>query len=257
MAPQKSPAFQFYPKDFIAGTATMSLQEVGAYMRLLCYAWDTGSVPNDERERARIMVCSKKQEIEIWKKVGKKFSLHNDVFLNERLEEERQKQSEYRRRQSDAGKASAATRKQPNGNHGSTTVAERLQPEGNSADCSLQSSSSKEVHQQREPSAIMSHEDRERRLKYCAFVGSRIEVPKNLHGEWLRNGHTDAELRTWYLELDEASELNNWRCPRDAKVYKWLKEHYAIKFPPTPVHVVASGALLERLQAIDRGEIKR
>jgi uncharacterized protein YdaU (DUF1376 family) len=165
MAPQKSPAFQFYPKDFLSGTATMSLQEVGAYMRLLCYAWDTGSIPNDSRERARIMVCSKKQEVEIWKKVGKKFFLQDDAFLNERLEEERRKQSEYRRRQSDKGKASGVARSQPNGNHGSTTVQPRfnhgsvpvdvrLEPEGNS---SSSSSSSKDLNTQTPPVRANGH----------------------------------------------------------------------------------------------------
>lgn len=145
MAPQKSPAFQFYPKDFMAGTATMSLQEVGAYMRLLCYAWDAGSVPNDPKERSRICACSKAQEREIWKKVGTKFSLQNDVFLNERMEEERQKQAEYRRRQSDKGKASAIVRWQPESNHGVTTVTSRLQPEGNSSSSSSSSSSKEQI----------------------------------------------------------------------------------------------------------------
>jgi uncharacterized protein YdaU (DUF1376 family) len=141
MAPNKSPAFQFYPKDFMAGTATMSLQEVGAYMRLLCYAWDTGSIPNEPDERARICVCSKAQERELWKKVGKKFSLQDDALINERMEEERKKQSEYRRRQSDKGKASAAARQQPDVNHGSTTVEARL-PSGSNPTSTLLSSSS-------------------------------------------------------------------------------------------------------------------
>lgn len=141
MAPNKSPAFQFYPKDFLSGTTTMSLQEVGAYVRLLCYAWDTGSVPVEGDERARIMVCSKAQEKELWKKVGKKFVLTNDVYLNERMEEERRKQSEYRRRQSDKGKASAAARSQPDGNHGSTAVEPAFQPEVNSSSSSSSSSS--------------------------------------------------------------------------------------------------------------------
>src|SRR5688572_27765003 len=98
MAPNKSPAFQFYRKDFVSGTVTMSLQEVGAYMRLLCYAWDVGGVPNDARERARILGCAKAQEADLWKKVGQKFVLSDDVYINERLEGERVKQIERRQR---------------------------------------------------------------------------------------------------------------------------------------------------------------
>lgn len=110
MAPQKPPAFQFYPKDFITGTATMSLQEVGAYMRLLCYAWDAGSVPIDPNDRARICGCSKAQERELWKRVGKKFYQAHDAFFNERLEDERQKQAAYRQKQSSSGHAGAISK---------------------------------------------------------------------------------------------------------------------------------------------------
>lgn len=106
----KSPAFQFYPKDFLSGTATMSLQEVGAYVRLLCYAWDAGSVPAEPKERARILGCARAQEKELWKKVGQKFALRGDAYINERMEDERHKQAEYRRRQSDKGKAGATAR---------------------------------------------------------------------------------------------------------------------------------------------------
>lgn len=145
MAPQKSPAFQFYAKDFLTGTASMSLVERGAYVTLLAYEWDAGSVPDSARDRARILGCTAAQERAVWSALVKKFVLRGDAYVNERLEEERAKQAEYRRRQSDKGKASAATRRQPEVNRGSTTVAtpveSRLQPKGNS---SFSSSSSED-----------------------------------------------------------------------------------------------------------------
>lgn len=104
MSPQKSPAFSFYARDFLAGTSTMSLQEVGAYMRLLAYQWDAGSVPAEPEERARVMGCAKAQERDLWKRIGKKFVLSDGVYLNVRLEEERQKQTDRRQRLSDNGK---------------------------------------------------------------------------------------------------------------------------------------------------------
>ena len=51
----KSPAFQLYPKDFLVDTAMMTAEEVGVYMRLICYAWvglpglKQGYIPGDER----------------------------------------------------------------------------------------------------------------------------------------------------------------------------------------------------------------
>lgn len=93
-----SPAFSFYAKDFLTGTATMSLAEVGAYTRLLAYQWDAGSVPAEANERARVLGCAKAQERELWKKVGKKFVLVDGVYLNERLEGERRKQADRRQK---------------------------------------------------------------------------------------------------------------------------------------------------------------
>jgi uncharacterized protein YdaU (DUF1376 family) len=151
----KSPAFQFYAKDFLTGTATMSLAERGAYVTLLSHQWDSGSVPSTAKERARMLGCTASEERRIWARLVSKFTLVDDAFQNLRLEEERQKQAEFRRRQSDKGKASAATRWQPKSNHGSTAVTNGLQPNGNSSSSSS-SSSSKEQEQIPRPHAKRS-----------------------------------------------------------------------------------------------------
>jgi uncharacterized protein YdaU (DUF1376 family) len=228
MAPQKSPAFQFYPKDFMAGTATMSNQEVGAYMRLLCYAWDAGSVPNDSRERSRIVCCSLKQERILWHRLERKFALVDGVYVNERMEEERQKQAEYRRRQSDKGKASAIVRWQPEGNQAITVVNPRLQPDGNSSSSSSSSSSLKDKSSSRPAALVMSPLAYERRKQQCAFVGSRLEVPHLLHGElrkMLGGLNAEADLLAWYHDLDAEIEASGEAIVPD--VFRWLKARFS------------------------------
>lgn len=280
MAPQKSPAFQFYPKDFLTGTATMSLQEVGAYMRLLCYAWDAGSVPNDPNERARICGCSKAQERELWKKVCKKFSLRDDVFLNERMEDERQKQAEYRRRQSDKGKASAAVRFQPEVNHGSTgvqprTTDSRLEPEGNSSSSSSSSKELKTTHTAR----VNGH-------------GNGANAPGSLPRDHRYHAICGEHLRVCLSEKTAAELAGSWGGPPDDAVpylrlfcndleaeigegpkgnHLWLLQHFdafkerkgRVPVAP-PVKPKVNGqrtdegpAFMARLEAIERGEIKR
>ena len=232
MAPGKSPAFQFYAKDFLSGTATMSLAERGAYVSLLAHQWDTGSVPDSAKERARILRCSNAEERKIWARLVSKFSHENESFINHRLEEERQKQAEYRRRQSDKGRASAATRRQPESNHGSTAVDARLQPEwqpeGNSSISYLQSSSSKEQQPRNGAPLIMNPLAYERRKQQCAFVGARLEVPHALHVDMrklLGGANAETDLLAWYGDLDGEIEASGEPITPD--VFKWLKARFA------------------------------
>jgi uncharacterized protein YdaU (DUF1376 family) len=54
----KAPFFKFFPTDFIASTVAMSAEEVGAFIRLLCYQWENGAIPDDAEKLARISGCS-------------------------------------------------------------------------------------------------------------------------------------------------------------------------------------------------------
>ena len=42
------PAFLLYADDFIGGTADLTAEEVGIYMRLLCHSWNRKGIENDE-----------------------------------------------------------------------------------------------------------------------------------------------------------------------------------------------------------------
>lgn len=97
----KSPAFQFYVQDFLIGTAHFTAEETGAYIRLLCYQWDNGFIEDDDQKLKKISGISVKK----MENILKKFSKSKDGQLkNIRLEKERKKQLDLRKRRSDAGK---------------------------------------------------------------------------------------------------------------------------------------------------------
>lgn len=102
----KAPAFQFYTKDFIADSnqMAMSLHEAGAYIRLMCRCWDDGSIPDDADRLARIIGASVGQMRKVWPAIRHCFREQprdSGRMVHPRLERERLKQAEYRRRQSD------------------------------------------------------------------------------------------------------------------------------------------------------------
>jgi uncharacterized protein YdaU (DUF1376 family) len=142
----KRPAFQFYPADYLGSqrVALMSLEEEGAYIRLLCYCWQHGSIPSNPDQIARLI--GKGASTTLATTVATMFKPHQEngsLLVHERLEQEILKQNEWARKSAEGGKKSAEMRKMLKG--GSTTVARVVEdclPNGINQKATLQSSSS-------------------------------------------------------------------------------------------------------------------
>lgn len=109
----QSPAFQFYPKDFLMDdkVAVMNLEQIGAYMKLLCYCWNNNGLPGDEEELKEM--CGNPQNWDkIWKKVGKCFYKNSGKLYNKRLDEEKQKQKHWKEKSKEGGIKSGKIRRE-------------------------------------------------------------------------------------------------------------------------------------------------
>lgn len=132
----KSPAFQFYPSDFLgsAAVARMSHAEIGVYLLLLCYDWNEGGIPEDVGQLARMVKLSPKQFARVWEAIGSCFPVRDGRRYNPRLDQERAKQEEWRAKSAAGGQRSAevramrATTRQPSGKGGSRVVEPPYQP---------------------------------------------------------------------------------------------------------------------------------
>lgn len=92
---RKAPAFQFYADDFLAGTVTMTNEERGAYITLLCLQWSRGSLTENDFQRVCIGMPSHSQRI-----CQDKFQIDADGnYRNSRLERVRSEQQEYSKKQ--------------------------------------------------------------------------------------------------------------------------------------------------------------
>ena len=125
----KSPAFQWYPKDFLSShrVAMMSLCEEGAYMRALSFCWLHGFVPADTKQLCKMI--GKNCSVKIAEVVKEMFVLmpgDETKLIHERLDEERRKQDEWREKSSIGGKRSAEIRAKKN-NQNSTTLQPTLE----------------------------------------------------------------------------------------------------------------------------------
>lgn len=74
MVKQKDPAFLFYSKDWIEGTAELMPDEKGVFIDLLAHQHQKGSVPADERRLARMVGLPLEDFIRIWRVIKTKFT---------------------------------------------------------------------------------------------------------------------------------------------------------------------------------------
>ena len=107
----KSPAFQFYPADYLADMQVrlLSWPSRGLYIDLLCYCWREGFIPADSSAIAQLCGCHDLAIIEPCLLLFSE-SEESGKLIHKRLEKEREKQNEHRKERSAAGKKGAETR---------------------------------------------------------------------------------------------------------------------------------------------------
>jgi uncharacterized protein YdaU (DUF1376 family) len=100
---KRSPAFQFYPRDFLSSRKVdrMSMTERGIYITLLSHCWIDRGLPTDIGELAATCRMRASQFERIWTRgmLSQCFELRHDRYVNPRLEIERKAQAEYSRKQ--------------------------------------------------------------------------------------------------------------------------------------------------------------
>lgn len=107
----KDPAVLFYTSDFLSGTFTMTDEQVGKYMRLLCIQHQKGMLS----ETDMLSICKAYDE-----QVFSKFVKEGDFFYNERMKfeaERRKKFTESRKNNAQHSKNQSSTHKKAYAKH--------------------------------------------------------------------------------------------------------------------------------------------
>ncbi len=84
----KDPAFLFYPKDWIQGTAKLMPEEKGVYIDLLAHQHQDKDLPSNTKRLARIVGLSESDFLPIWDNIKDKFTeTSNNRLVNKKLTE--------------------------------------------------------------------------------------------------------------------------------------------------------------------------
>ena len=82
----KDPAVLFYTSDFLSGTFTLSNEQVGKYIRLLCLQHQKGRLT----EKDMLSICLA-YDVDIWDK----FVIEEGFFYNIKMRDESQRRAKY------------------------------------------------------------------------------------------------------------------------------------------------------------------
>ena len=96
--------YPHHPADFMASTQDLSLEEEGAYRRLLDYHFQHGFVPADARRLQTILKASPHKTKKIWKIISRFFFQKGDKFFNKRMLEEIERSACISKKRSEAAK---------------------------------------------------------------------------------------------------------------------------------------------------------
>ena len=132
-----SPAFQFYPKDYMtdANVMEMTHEQRGIYIDLLSIYWLEDGLPSDLGRLARLVGLPPKRFERLWPAISRCFKIEGGALRQKRLEEEKLKQATYkdkqRRKGALGGKAKAINKtRNPRLQSGYAPAVAESKPEG-------------------------------------------------------------------------------------------------------------------------------
>lgn len=205
----KRPAFQFYPGDWLGSqrVSLLTLEEEGAYLRLLASCWQHGSIPSDPNMIARLI--GKGASTTLATTLASMFQQHPfnaGLLVHDRLEKEREKQDAWSEKCREGGRKSAEMRKI---GKGSSSVVEGLSEGSSNKKATLQSSIT------------------------ITNTSSNEEVGADRKKTYLLDEEFWAEMRRHYPNIDvdaESRKMDAWLLARPGRkktrqfVINWLNK---------------------------------
>ena len=206
----KSPAFQFYPADYLSDSNTIAFtaEQDGHYLRLLCLCWLEGSIPIDPRP---LLKGGETISDDCLNPILRCFRINRKktALVHPRLDAERCKQIAWREKSSAGGKASALKKRTLSGGNGASRV---VTPKGNSSSLSSSSSSSSNLKSTQAKKSKYSFTEWDMNLSHTLFEECKKIVPTA----------KDPDFENWANEFRLMREIDKWHKDDILGIMSWM-----------------------------------
>ena len=142
---------QLYVRDWLASTYGMPLEVKGLHIDFLCFSWDNGALPDDEKWRQRVAGVSARKAAKLWAILRNRWKKTRKGWVNPRQERQRRALETYRAHAEHAASTRWASTEHQSGMASSINRASpRAMPNRSTASSSASSSADQD---QTEPAA--------------------------------------------------------------------------------------------------------
>jgi uncharacterized protein YdaU (DUF1376 family) len=206
----KSPAFQFYPADYLSDSNTIAFtaEQDGHYLRLLCLCWLEGSIPIDPRP---LLKGGETISDECLNPILRCFRINRKktALVHPRLDAERCKQIAWREKSSAGGKASALKKRTVSGGNGASRV---VTPKSNTSSSFISSSSSLNLKSTQVKKSKYSFTEWDMNLSHTLFEECKKIVPTT----------KDPDFENWANEFRLMREIEKWHKEDILAILSWM-----------------------------------
>ena len=217
----KSPAFQFYPADYLSDSNTIAFtaEQDGHYLRLLCLCWLEGSIPIDPRP---LLKGGATISDECLNPILKCFRINRKktALVHPRLDAERCKQIAWREKSSAGGKASALKKRTLSGDNGASTT---LAPKVNTSSSSLSSSSSSNLLKSSQGKQTPVEKSEKKKPKYT-FTKWDMDLSLTLFDECKKivPATKEPDFENWANEFRLMREVDKCHKEHIYTILRWM-----------------------------------
>ncbi len=255
----KSPAFQYYPKDFLtdSNVLAMSLTEIGAYWKLISICWIDDTLPTSTAALARLVGVPHAHFSRLWPALAPCFKEKSGRLIHPRLERERAAQAAYRAKQSGNGKLGGRPKKHNPEKPTASSGLSQIEANESSSSASSTATAKRTALEEQSSSSPALVVESDWQAFIAAYPAQGRTLSRLASGMFFDARASGVSLEAMLAALDNHKRSEQWTLGKIPNLTKWLEERRWLQELPPPKLAATSSRTAGNVAAAQRFVARR